>query len=149
MWVTMLAMSDREGMVMASVPGLADRARVTIAECLVALGVLRSPDEWSRNKADDGRRIVEVEGGWRLLNHGKYRSLMSREERREYNRIKQQERRERLKRNDRAARVEGASAAVGELLEKVEGVCGQCGQPGECWQTGMGLVCGRCKIPRT
>lgn len=31
-----------------------------------------------------GRRIAEIDGGWRLLNHAKYRHIRSSEERREY-----------------------------------------------------------------
>jgi len=32
-WVTLLALCDRDGRVEASVPGLADAARVTVPEC--------------------------------------------------------------------------------------------------------------------
>jgi len=34
---------------------------------------LKSPDPYSRTKQDEGRRIKEVEGGWLVLNHKKYR----------------------------------------------------------------------------
>lgn len=90
-WITMLAMADRHGEVHASVPGLAKRAGVTLAECEAALDCLRSPDDYSRTKEHEGRRIEDIDGGWRLLNHGKYRALLSAEERREYNRRKQAE----------------------------------------------------------
>jgi hypothetical protein len=93
-WITMLAMSDRNGEVHASVPGLARRAGVTIQQCNAALACLESPDEYSRTKDHEGRRIREVDGGWELLNHGKYRALLSAEERKEYNRRKQAEYRE-------------------------------------------------------
>lgn len=91
----MLALADRHGEVFASVPGLARRAGVTIDETEKALQCLLSPDPYSRTKDFDGRRIEEIDGGWVLLNHPKYRALMSEEERREYNRLKQQESRER------------------------------------------------------
>jgi hypothetical protein len=90
-WITMLAMCDRNGDVHASIPGLARRAGVTITQCNAALACLESPDEYSRTKDHDGRRIAEIDGGWSLLNHGKYRALLSAEERREYNRRKQAE----------------------------------------------------------
>lgn len=90
-WITMLAMVDRNGEVHASIPGLAKRAGVTMEQCKDALACLQAPDEFSRTKDHEGRRIKEVDGGWELLNHGKYRTLLSAEERREYNRRKQAE----------------------------------------------------------
>lgn len=72
-WITMLAMSDCRGVVEGSIPGLADLAKVTIDECKSALFVLMSPDEYSRTKEHDGRRIEECDGGWLILNHAKFR----------------------------------------------------------------------------
>ena len=43
-WITMLAMVDARGVVDASVPGLADRARVSLQDCQHALDRLLSPD---------------------------------------------------------------------------------------------------------
>lgn len=94
-WITMLAMSNQYGIVEASIPGLADFARVSISEAERALAKLSAPDTYSRTKDHEGRRIRECEGGWQLLNHGKYRDLMSGEDRKEYNRIKQSESRAR------------------------------------------------------
>jgi hypothetical protein len=85
----MLAMVNMRGEVEASVPGLAKRAGVTLEQCEQALECFRSPDRYSRTQDHDGRRIRDIEGGWELLNHGKYRALLSAEERREYNRRKQ------------------------------------------------------------
>lgn len=84
-WITMLAMANKSGIVEASIPGLADMARVSLADCQEALKALSSPDEFSRTKDYDGRRIEEVDGGWAVLNHAKYRHKMSADERREYN----------------------------------------------------------------
>lgn len=72
-WITMLAMADASGIVEASVPGLADRARVTLDECKHALARLMAPDEYSRTQDHEGRRIAVVDGGWQLLNHQLYR----------------------------------------------------------------------------
>lgn len=85
-WVTMLAMADRNGCVWSSVPGLAHRAVKSIEETQDALRRFMAPDEWSRTKDNDGRRIAEIDGGWRLLNHRKFRELRSIEERKEYKR---------------------------------------------------------------
>jgi len=96
-WITMLAKADRDGVVWASVPGLAHAARVGIEECEFALMRLSEPDQYSRNKEWEGRRIREVDGGWLVLNHAKYRERLSKEDRREYNRMKQAEHRARKK----------------------------------------------------
>lgn len=80
----MLAMADQHGYVAASVPGLADRARVSMDACLAALAAFQEPDEWSRTKENEGRRIAEVDGGWTLLNHAKYRAARAVDERRAY-----------------------------------------------------------------
>ena len=43
-WITMLALKNKNHIVEASLPGLADLARVTIDECKEALKVLSKPD---------------------------------------------------------------------------------------------------------
>ena len=94
-WITMLAMKNRRGEVLASVPGLADVARVTIAECAAALATFQEPDEYSRTQDNDGRRIERIEGGWLVLNHEKYRNLEDTDDRRRKNAIRQQRHRDR------------------------------------------------------
>ena len=96
-WITLLAMSDRNGEIHAALPGLAKRAGVTMDECKAAIESFTSPDEYSRTKLHDGRRVAIIDGGWVLLNHAKYRELLSQEERREYNRIKKAEERNPVK----------------------------------------------------
>lgn len=78
-WITMLAMADQHGRVWASIPGLSNMARVTIEKCEEALVALGSPDKYSRTKEHEGRRVEEIDGGWRLLNHGKYRAIRDEE----------------------------------------------------------------------
>src|ERR1700729_2946594 len=85
-WITMLAMSDRQGRVFAAIPGLAGRARVDLEATRKALTCFLSPDPDSRTKDFEGRRIEEIDGGWRLLNHAKYRELRDEEARRQYQR---------------------------------------------------------------
>jgi hypothetical protein len=91
LWITMLAMADKSGEVQASIPGLAKRAGISLADAESGLQTLLSPDPYSRTPDNEGRRIAPVDGGWILLNHAKYRELMSYEERKEYNRRKQAE----------------------------------------------------------
>lgn len=76
-WITMLAMCDKNGEVQASIPGLAVRAGVSILECEEALQCFLSPDPYSRTQDDEGRRIQEIQGGWYLLNHHTYRDMAS------------------------------------------------------------------------
>jgi len=92
----MLALKNKNGVVEGSVPGLADMARLSIAETIKALKVLSDPDEYSRTQQYEGRRIEPVDGGWIVLNHGKWRDKMNADERREYLRIKQAEHRAKL-----------------------------------------------------
>jgi hypothetical protein len=73
-WITLLALSDKDGYVAGSIPGLADLARVSIVECEQALEKLQQPDKYSRSPEHDGRRIEVVEGGWFILNRAKYRN---------------------------------------------------------------------------
>jgi hypothetical protein len=96
-WITMLAMVDKNGNVAASIPGLADAARVTIDECQSALETLLSPDRWSRSKEHEGRRIEEIDGGWHLLNHARYRGPLIEAKKRESNRVRQQRYRDKQK----------------------------------------------------
>lgn len=62
-----------------------------------AIEYLCRPDPNSRNKAEDGRRLIR-EGAYqyRVVSHALYRQLRNEDERREYNRVKKQESRARL-----------------------------------------------------
>lgn len=75
----MLAMADSKGRVWASVPGLANRARVPIEDAQDAITRFLSPDAYSRTPEHEGRRIEPIDGGWRLLNHAKYRAIRDEE----------------------------------------------------------------------
>jgi hypothetical protein len=79
-WITMLALANRNGVVEASVPGLADASRVPLELCEQALEKLSSPDKYSRTPEHGGRRISKTEGGWQVLNYLKYRELQSKDE---------------------------------------------------------------------
>ena len=78
-WITMMAMADRRGRVWASIPGLANRARASVEDVEAALSKFLSPDKYSRTTEHEGRRIEQIEGGWRLLNHEKYRAIRDEE----------------------------------------------------------------------
>lgn len=83
LWITMLALADRDGNVFCTIPGLADRARITLKQCEYALERFQQPDKYSWSQENQGRRIAVIEGGWYLINHSKFRALMSEEDQRE------------------------------------------------------------------
>jgi hypothetical protein len=87
-WITMLALADRTGVVEASLPGLADAAKVRIEECQDAIAKLSAPDEFSRTKDYEGRRIEEIEGGWLILNYEKHRAKKDMDEVRDAARVR-------------------------------------------------------------
>lgn len=72
LWITLLAMADENGVVQASVGGLAHRARISREECEAGIAVLTGPDPDSRD-GTTGERIEKVPGGWLVLNHANYR----------------------------------------------------------------------------
>lgn len=76
-WIALMAMANRDGVVEASVPGLAHRARVSRKATDRALEIFTAPDVDSRTPTDDGRRIEKVAGGWRLINYHPYRDKAS------------------------------------------------------------------------
>ena len=80
LWITLLAMSDQHGEVYSSIPGLARVSGMTVAQAVASLDKLLAPDPYSRTPDYEGRRIAPIDGGWEILNHGKYRLLASRED---------------------------------------------------------------------
>lgn len=98
-WITMMAMADMKGRVYATIPGLAGRARVSVEQCEEALEKFKAPDKYSRSREHDGRRIADIDGGWVLLNHEKYRAMRDHE--------KGKERKRNWAAKDRAKKREG------------------------------------------
>lgn len=82
-WVTMMAMTDEFGRVHASVNGLAKRSGVSLEKTQECLKKFMSPDEFSRTSDNEGRRIEEIHGGWRLLNYDYFKKLRHDEDRKE------------------------------------------------------------------
>jgi hypothetical protein len=75
-WVTMLAMANRDGYVGASAGGIAARSRTVsrerVSECLA---MFEAPDPDSRSEEYEGRRIQKVDRGWLILNYKKIRDM--------------------------------------------------------------------------
>lgn len=96
-WITMLTLANRHGEVEATIPGLARLASVSLEEAQEAVSVFLAPDPFSRTKDNDGRRVEEMDGGWIILNHAKYRAKASKEDQKSKNAARQQRFRERQK----------------------------------------------------
>jgi len=72
-FITILAMADPEGLCASTAPGIARRANLPLEAVRHALTVLEAPDPESRTLAEDGRRLVRVDGGYRVVNYLAYR----------------------------------------------------------------------------
>jgi hypothetical protein len=120
LFITLLAVCDREGYVYGSRQGLERLANITYSEDESdPWHVLMSPDPDSsdrlRNPENEGRRIEEVPGGFRLLNFGYYRGLRNDDDRREQNRRAQEKRRGKPK---SAGVSQGQPASAGVSQDK-------------------------------
>ena len=93
-WIAMMAMSDRDGYVWASVLGVANRAQVTVEQARAALDKFMGPDPESRSKDFDGRRVEEVDRGWLLLNKVRFRDMRDEDDRRRKERERKRAQRE-------------------------------------------------------
>ena len=92
LFTTMMALKDADHVVRASAFQLHRRANITQEEVADALRVLSEPDLKRQDTQDfQGRRIEKVDDGWLILNGEKYRQMMRKESRREYQRVKQKE----------------------------------------------------------
>jgi hypothetical protein len=90
-WITFLAKKDKVGFVRGSAMSVARDAGVTEEEAEEAIRIFLSPDPKSKTKANEGRRIEEVPGGWVVLNHYLYRDEAEVDAVREYWRKKKAE----------------------------------------------------------
>ncbi len=93
-WTFMLSQANAQGIVEGSVSGLAIAAHVGLDECQAAIDAFLAPDKYSRTKDCEGRRLVEVDGGWRIVSYAKWRFKLSVEDRKIYKREHEQMRRD-------------------------------------------------------
>src|SRR3972149_3506375 len=74
-WITLLAMADPEGYVAPAIDGIAARARLPVDVVRPILDWLQRPDPDSRSDEHEGRRLMRVPRGWRVLNLKAFREL--------------------------------------------------------------------------
>lgn len=116
-WITILAKKDRHGFVRSALWALARDAGVKEEECAVAVKVLESPDKESGCKANEGRRIQAIDGGWVVLNHELWRDRISKVERLSKQAAWQRGYRKRKRDAVKAAEQEGEQQALKDGLE--------------------------------
>lgn len=93
-FTNLLAHCGSDGVVDKHFRAISEETGLSIERVEAAIIVLESPDPESRSPAEEGRRIIKIDDhrswGWRIVNHAKYRSIRSEEDRREQNRLAQQ-----------------------------------------------------------
>lgn len=83
LWITLLALKDREHVCRATIPYLAKVANISVEQVEEYLARFMGPDKYSRSQEFGGQRIDKVEGGWFILNGEKYRQKLSEADRKE------------------------------------------------------------------
>jgi hypothetical protein len=130
-WLTLLLTCDKRGDVEIPIPGIARRANVGYEEAKDAIRILESPDEDSKSREAEGRRIIRTAGDapmWRIVNYEKYRNIKDAENRRAQNaayqksyRDRQKDENSKQKSNDVSTRkhpsVQAEGEAEGEAVE--------------------------------
>lgn len=74
-WIALLASCGQDGIAKVSSVFLASTCHLSLKMTDHALEILSGPDPRSRSLAEDGRRIVRVDGGFHLVNYEKYRAF--------------------------------------------------------------------------
>jgi hypothetical protein len=87
-FVNCLCHADKDGMVDRTCRAIADETGLSVRRVESAIGSLESPDNQSRSRNDDGRRLKRVDPerswGWEIVNFRKYDAIRNSQERREY-----------------------------------------------------------------
>lgn len=113
LFVTMLALKNKDGEVLGTVSGLRRLSNLTLDEVRQALVVLEAPDKRAETDQQfEGRRVEKTARGWRILNHEKYRDLVSGVKRRAYQANWQRNYRERQKGGGSGVPLPGETSAV-------------------------------------
>lgn len=74
-WITMLAIARKDGIVPVTPQRLAKVGNVTLDHAHDAIKILSSPDSETLSQDNEGRRIERVDGGWKILNWDKFRNM--------------------------------------------------------------------------
>lgn len=76
-WMFLLTLADKNGVIDMTPHYISTVTGMPLEMLLECIGRFMQPDEHSRTKDHDGRRLVPLDPdrqwGWRIVNHGKYR----------------------------------------------------------------------------
>lgn len=117
----MIVLCDSDGVVDMTHEALHFRTGIPLEIINEGIQELESPDERSRSPEHNGRRIIRLDEhrdwGWFLVNHQYYRDLISREEKKEKDRIRIKEKRAAIKSNEikDVAKCSGLSQSVHDV----------------------------------
>jgi hypothetical protein len=88
----LIVLADASGVVDMTPTAIHRRTGIPLEIIETGLRILEAPDQGSRTPDMEGRRIVRIDAhrdwGWSLVNHRKYRKLVSHEEKREADRVR-------------------------------------------------------------
>ena len=119
-WIAMLLLCDSDGYFTMTLPGIANRARVTMEQCEQAVSRLESPDRHSSTPDEEGRRIVRISDDgpvWHLVNYEKYRKIQNESQRKEH--------RKQYMRDYRARKKAESVTSCNSAVTRVTGPCPQ------------------------
>ncbi len=91
-FIDMVVLSDEKGILDMTPESFARRTNTPVEDVRKAIEYLESPDEKSRTSTQEGRRIERLDEhrdwGWRIINKGKYRDIVSRESKKANDRLR-------------------------------------------------------------
>lgn len=101
MFMDLLVLADSDGAVDMTAEAIARRTNVPVGEVVKYVKELCQPDEKSRSKLEEGKRLIPLDSnrdwGWKIVNYKHYRKIRDEAARREYFRDKQREHRKKKK----------------------------------------------------
>jgi hypothetical protein len=75
-WVTLLLVTDKNGRVQESVASLARRANISRDAAAEAIAAFCAPDPDSSDPSSAGRRLLPIEGGWKIVTYETWRERL-------------------------------------------------------------------------
>lgn len=109
-FMDLLVLADIDGVVDMTLEAIARRTNVPVQDVRDAIEALCTPDQSSRTKEADGRRLFPVDAGrdwgWQIVSYQHYRAVRDDEARRQYHRSYYLEKRAKKKANGNTIRPE-------------------------------------------
>lgn len=91
LWMTVLALKNLDGVLEGNIHRLRRASRLPLEVVEQYLKVFESPDPESTTTDYEGRRLLPVPGGWRVVNADKYQELGWSEDKKRYERERKQQ----------------------------------------------------------